>query len=1001
MRSSALKVLIGSALCGFLACAAHAQFTFTHIGSGATGSLLTNAPGSYTLEGGGDDIWSGSDNFDFAHYTVSGDFDMRVRVESVEFTASWAKAGLMAREFNISASRMAFTRVTPSAGANDTHFSYRTGTSSGGQGEHEDGAAAPAYPNAWLRLARAGNIFYSYYSTDGTNWSNTLGTQNTATWEGGAMPANLQFGLAVSRHSGGDPLCTVEFREFSGTPILVGANPSNVTASVGQTAIFTAAAGATFGPLATYQWYQFGTNRIPGATSATYNKSNCQLADDASTYSCLISNKGNTTVAWTTEATLNVVDSPIVVSASAQGDPSSVYITFTKAMDFNTTEFAGAYAIDNGITVNTATFVGPGSNVVRLAVTPALTPGTLYTVTITDVTDLSGNFTFPDPDSKTFRLNDGYNGPAAITMKRFYGINGGAVSDLTGNANFPCNPGDTSTRTLFEIPENSADNYGAQLFGIFIAPVTGDYKFFISADDHAALYLSKDADPATKVSIASEADWNGGRQFITGDNQGSRGNPPVNISTLKPLIAGQAYYIEALVKEGGGGDNLSVAVEYPGSATVANGSSPIPDSLFSARYSIGCPPKQFFQNFGPVAVASGPSNQTVIELNTATFTVDLDGTAPWTMQWYKNGSLVPGATNLSYSEVANYPGDNGATFQLIANNAFGSATSSVAVLTVIPAPQLVGASSRYDTNNHIYVQFTKDVNNEGTNGARYAVTGGINVVGVDYLYSNTVRLTVDVPLTFGSSYTVTVTGVQDADGNPQNPSPASSTFTHMQNVNAPQGLTRKIYTGIGGGAVTDLTGNGNFPCNPNDTDMEIATMEFGTNPPHNNDGFGDTENYGAWIYGVFVAPTTGNYKFGESSDDGGAFYLSSDASPANKVLVAAQGGWNGDRDFSGRISGDIPLVAGGRYYMEALLKEGGGSLIGPRFCEPSFAARITSRSPCRRLVARLLPTARAVLPAVTLRRTTRSVARRRCSSTSARSCFSPNRPTRRLPKPPC
>jgi hypothetical protein len=928
MRSSALKVLVGSALCGFLACAAQAQFTFTHIGGGATGDLTTNdlANGSYTFNGGGNDIWSGGDEFDFAHYSVTGDFDVRVQVTSVEPVARWTKAGLMAREFNISASRMAFTRVTPpdvptgngGNGANDVKFSYRTGVTSGPQGEHEDGGAAPGYPNTWVRLARAGNTFYSFFSTDGTNWSNMLGSQDTTTWEGGAMPATLQFGLAVGRHSGGDAIATVEFTNYSGTPIMVGQNPSNTTVSVGQTAVFTVAPATSFGPLAAYQWYQFGTNLIPGATSATYNKPNCQLVDDASTYSCLISNKGNTSVVWTAEATLTVIDSPIIVSANTPGDPSSVYVTFTKAMDPATTEFAGAYAIDNGITVNTATFVGAGSNVVRLAVTPALSPGVLYTVTITDVTDPDGNFTFPDPDSKTFRLNDGYNGPAAITMKRFDGIGGGVnVSDLTGNANFPCNPSSTSTPTEFEIPPNVADNYGAQLFGIFIAPVSGDYKFYISADDGAAVYLSSDASPAGKVVIATEPQWNNPRQFLTGDNQGSRGSPPSNISATKSLVAGNAYYIEALVKEGGGGDNLAVAVEYPGSAAVANGSAPIPSSLFSPRYSIGCPPKQFFQNFGPVAVVTGPSNQTAIELNTATFTVDLDGTAPWTMQWYKNGSLVPGATNLSYSEVANYPGDNGATFQLIANNAFGSATSSVAVLTVIPAPQLVGASSRYDTNNHIYVQFTKDVNNEGTNGANYAVTGGINVVGVDYLYSNTVRLTVDVPLTFGSSYTVTVTGVQDADGNAQNPSPASSTFTHMQNVNAPQGLTYKRYQGIGGGAVSDLVNNGNFPCNPTATDTGIASME--------HPGFGDGLNdYGAWIYGVFVAPISGTYRFATSSDDGSSVYLSSDASPASKTLISAQGGWNGWREYAGRESAPISMIAGNRYYLEVLMKEGGG-----------------------------------------------------------------------------
>src|SRR5690348_13194209 len=141
MRSAFLKRLLPVGLLGVFSWAASAQFTFDHIGSGATGFIVTNAAnGSYTFEGGGDDVWSATDNFDFAHYTATGDFDLRVRVESLEFTANWTKAGLMVRETPFSpSSRMAFNRVTPIAGTgvNDSRFAYRTGTSAANMGEHE------------------------------------------------------------------------------------------------------------------------------------------------------------------------------------------------------------------------------------------------------------------------------------------------------------------------------------------------------------------------------------------------------------------------------------------------------------------------------------------------------------------------------------------------------------------------------------------------------------------------------------------------------------------------------------------------------------------------------------------------------------------------------------------------------------------------------------------------------------------------------------------------
>jgi hypothetical protein len=49
-----------------------------------------------------------------------------------------------------------------------------------------------------------------------------------------------------------------------------------------------------------------------------------------------------------------------------------------------------------------------------------------------------------------------------------------------------------------------------------------------------------------------------------------------------PLQGGKAYYIEALNKEGGGGDNVTVAVRLPGAGPFTNGQPSIPLSMFKA-----------------------------------------------------------------------------------------------------------------------------------------------------------------------------------------------------------------------------------------------------------------------------------------------------------------------------------------------------------------------------------------------------------------------------------
>src|ERR1051325_1134799 len=91
------------------------QFTATSfIGySGAPGSAITNGVNSYTVIGGGNDVWDQVDEFTYLWREISGDFDVEVRVESLEAMATWTKAGIMARESLTPTSRMIWERVTP------------------------------------------------------------------------------------------------------------------------------------------------------------------------------------------------------------------------------------------------------------------------------------------------------------------------------------------------------------------------------------------------------------------------------------------------------------------------------------------------------------------------------------------------------------------------------------------------------------------------------------------------------------------------------------------------------------------------------------------------------------------------------------------------------------------------------------------------------------------------------------------------------------------------
>ncbi len=142
----------------------------------------------------------------------------------------------------------------------------------------------------------------------------------------------------------------------------------------------------------------------------------------------------------------------------------------------------------------------------------------------------------------------------SISTEYWMGISGTSVSDLTNSSNYPDNPTSTGSLTSLEIPINTTDNYGTRVRGYLHPPSSGDYKFWIASDDSSQLLLSSNDDPANASQIAYVNGWTNSREWTKYTSQES-----ASIS----LTAGQTYYIEALHKEGGGGDNLAVSWEGP------------------------------------------------------------------------------------------------------------------------------------------------------------------------------------------------------------------------------------------------------------------------------------------------------------------------------------------------------------------------------------------------------------------------------------------------------
>jgi hypothetical protein len=156
----------------------------------SVGSFVEGPVGTFTMTGSGYDIWGTTDEFHFAYKTLSGPGTIVARVDSVEVTHNWAKAGVMIRETLDADSRYAFAVVSAASGV---AFQGRTDAATSAFGTTEAGIAAPI----WVKLERdVAGFFTVSHSADGSSWTAVQGSTPTNI----PMSSDVYIGLAVTSH---------------------------------------------------------------------------------------------------------------------------------------------------------------------------------------------------------------------------------------------------------------------------------------------------------------------------------------------------------------------------------------------------------------------------------------------------------------------------------------------------------------------------------------------------------------------------------------------------------------------------------------------------------------------------------------------------------------------------------------------------------------------------------------------------------------------------------
>lgn len=284
---------------------------------------------------------------------------------------------------------------------------------------------------------------------------------------------------------------------------------------------------------------------------------------------------------------------------------------------------------------------------------------------------------------------------------------------------------------------------------------------------------------------------------------------------------------------------------------------------------------------------------------------------------YRNGLLLGTSLTTAYSDTTIQTATNYSYAVTAVNRDGYESGQSVAVNAALAGVKSYG----WIDSQHLEIYFNEPLTTgPATTLSNYSMTGGITFASVVLSRANTkITLTTNQAVVANTSYTLTMNNLTTVSGN-QLPASQQLMFTYQN----PTGSILLQFWGNldGANTVADLTNpalNPNYPNNPTSSSLvNLFEAPFNTGQV----------DYGQRIIGYIYPPTTGSYVFWIASDDNSELWLSTDANPNNAVRIATVPGSTGYRQwtaYSTQQSTAINLVAGQRYFIMALQKQGAGA----------------------------------------------------------------------------
>jgi hypothetical protein len=496
-------------------------------------------------------------------------------------------------------------------------------------------------------------------------------------------------------------------------------------------------------------------------------------------------------------------------------------------------------------------------------------------------------------------------------------------------------------------PDNSHDNYTGAMFGYFIPDQNGTYYFHLKSDDNGQLFFNPNG--SALPDLVTDSDGDGNPDSLVAWETGCCNDfqPAGNMRTGGPFIltANQKYGILGIYHEGGGNDYLQVAVTRDGVVTGLDKTdltdlrnrSTIPSKYLAAVTGLYAP---------DLAIANHPQSLFIEDKRLGTFSVTTSAAPGISYQWQSApaGSStfidIAGGTSTSLTVKAIFgaSGNNGTQYRVKLHAQDQDLISDIAVLSVHPdeTPPRVANAATSPNLNAITITFDEPVT---LAGAIFSLSGGTSVTNSEQITDTTIVVHLGTALSPNTSSVLTASGVKDLSGNviaaPNNTitftSAALPSFPSPPQIKIPGYTTFERYDEAVLSTVQDRIDNGPPP--------EVYTLLN-----HFEQQVNQADTYCSVKYGWFVPPTTGSYVFFIATMFSGRLYLSTDADPSHKKLIASEPNYSLNREWTSSLGNSslgakrsdkfpstewpggntIVLLAGQPYYIEERQDGGGG-----------------------------------------------------------------------------